>query len=55
MFIFNLSLKSNLVDKIVTGNRDVTYNLAQVTYPVTSMSQLRINFRQDYDRIFLLF
>ena len=30
-FIFNRSLKSNLVNKVVTGNWDVTYNLAQVT------------------------
>ena len=31
MFVFDPSLKSNLVNKIVTGNRDVTYDLAQVT------------------------
>ena len=30
-FIFNRGLKSNPVNKIVTCNRDVTYNLAQVT------------------------
>ena len=29
--IFNPSLKSNLVNKVVTGKRDVEYNLAQVT------------------------